>query len=164
MGISAELLPDASVNVSWESFTLSGIVYYTIYYRPIETMGNQIDQSVTVPSSESSVVIEDLMADVEYLFEVVAIAELEGHLFPGERSLNDTLLVVLPTTMPTTPPSNPTPLTMSQTPSLVTVQTTSHTTVQTQSKPILLRSLSPSYCLPLLQIHIMQEIYPSLWF
>ena len=88
-----ETLSDTSVNVSWESVTVPGIVRYTVYYRPTDTMGRQSEQSVTVPSSESSVVIEDLMTGVEYLFQVVATAQLGLQVFAGERSLSTTRLI-----------------------------------------------------------------------
>ncbi len=81
-----EPLSATSVNVSWENVTVPGIVSYTVYYRPRETMGGPSEQSVTVPSSESSVVIENLMTNVEYQFQVAATAELGGDLFHGERS------------------------------------------------------------------------------
>ena len=71
-------LSDTSVNVSWESVTVRGIVSYTVFYSPTS---QQDEQMVTVPSSESSVVIEGLMTNVEYQFQVAAIAQLGEALF-----------------------------------------------------------------------------------
>ena len=106
-----EPLSDTSVNVSWENVTVPGIVNYIIYYRPTETMRRQSEQSVTVHSSDSSVVIEDLMTNVEYQFRVAATAELGGVIYPGERSPSTQVLVVL-VALPTPPrtilPSNST--------------------------------------------------------
>ena len=78
MGLLVEVLTDTAVNVSWGSVTVPGIVSYTVYYRPAVTVGGQGEQSVTVPSSESSVVIEGLMTGVQYQFQVAAIAEVDG--------------------------------------------------------------------------------------
>ena len=92
--ILVELLTDTAVNVSWENVTVPGIVSYTVYYRPTVTMN---EQSVTLPSSESSVVIEGLMTGMQYNFQVAVTAELEGHPLPGERSMP--FLVTLPRTL-----------------------------------------------------------------
>ena len=62
------------------------------------TVGGQGEQSVTVPSSESSVVIEGLMTGVQYQFQVAAVAELGGLEFPGQRSPPTTTIVVAPPT------------------------------------------------------------------
>ena len=101
--VMVELLSDTSVNVSWGSVSVPGIVSYTVYYRPTDTVGSQSERSVTVPSSESSVVIEDLVTNVEYQFQATATAELGGVVYPGERSPPTTLLLV---TLITTPPNS----------------------------------------------------------
>ena len=108
MRVLVEPLSETSVNVSWESVTFPGIVFYIVYYRPSETMRRQSEQSVTVPSSESSVMIEDLMTNVEYQFQVAATAELEGVIYLGERSRSAQVLVALPTPPGTILPSNST--------------------------------------------------------
>ena len=87
-------LSDKSVNVSWGSVTDSGIIGYTVYYRPTETERLN-EQSVTVlGTSDSYVVIGNLMSDMEYGFEVAAIA---GVVSPGERSPSTRVLVPSPT-------------------------------------------------------------------
>ena len=98
-------LSDTSVNVSWESVTVRGIVSYTVFYSPTS---QQDEQMVTVPSSESSVVIEGLMTNVEYQFQVAAIAQLGEALFQGQRSLHIITVVAQPTSQTTTPPQTPT--------------------------------------------------------
>ena len=100
--VVVELLSDTSVNVSWESVTVPGIVNYIVYYRPTETMRRQSEQSVTVPSSDSSVVIKDLITNVEYQFQVAATAELDGVIYPGLRSHATKVLVALSTPPRTT--------------------------------------------------------------
>ena len=96
MRVVVEPVSNTSVNVSWESVTVPGIVNYTVYYRP-ETMRRQCEQSVTVPSSDSSVVIEDLITNVEYQFQVATVAELGGVISLGERSPSTQVLVASPT-------------------------------------------------------------------
>ena len=103
-------LSDTSVNVSWESVTVRGIVSYTVFYSPTEATSQQDEQMVTVPSSESSVVIEGLMTNVEYQFQVAAIAQLGEALFPGQRSPPTETVVAQPTSSQIpTPPQTPTP-------------------------------------------------------
>ena len=80
------VLVETSVNVSWETVTFPGIMSYTVYYRPTGSDEGESERSVIVPSSQSSVVIEGLVSNVEYKFQVAAVAELEGILHPGERS------------------------------------------------------------------------------
>ena len=90
-----------SVNVSWENVTVPGIVSYIVYYRPTNTIERRNERSVTVPSSEDSVVIEDLIANVEYQFQVATIAQLGGTLFTGQRSHQTSIKIPLPTTADT---------------------------------------------------------------
>ena len=53
---------------------------------------------MNVTTSTNSVVIDGLMNDVEYQFQVAAIAELDGDVVTGERSiLNDMSKIVVPT-------------------------------------------------------------------
>ena len=104
-------LSDTSVNVSWESVTVRGIVSYTVFYSPTEATSQQDEQTVTVPSSESSIVIEGLMTNVEYQFQVAAIAQLGEALFTGERSPPAETVVAQPT-----PPQTPTTSTATTSP------------------------------------------------
>ena len=98
MTVLVEPLSATSVTVSWKSVTAPEIVSYTVYYRPTVAMGGENEQSVTVPSSENSVVIEGLMTGVQYQFQVAAVAELGGLECPGQRPLPTTTIVVaLPT-------------------------------------------------------------------
>ena len=73
-----------SVRVSWDRLDIPEITGYIVYYSQTEMVTTE--QSVNVPSSQNSVLIEDLMTDVEYQFEVVAVAELDGVVVMGERS------------------------------------------------------------------------------
>ncbi len=84
--VRVEQLTDTSVRVSWHQIFADEITNYAVYYKPSDNT-EQSEESVTVPSSESSVVIGDLMINVEYQFQVAAIAEMERVFFTGQRSL-----------------------------------------------------------------------------
>ena len=73
-----------SVRVSWDRLDIPEITGYIVYYSQTEMVTTE--QSVNVPISQNSVLIEDLMTDVEYQFEVLAVAELDGDVVMGERS------------------------------------------------------------------------------
>ena len=91
-GVMVEQLTATSVRVSWDEIPVDGITY-RVYYSQT---GRQSEEFITVPSSDSSVVIEGLLNNVEYQFEVVAIAELDGDVIMGQRSM---LIVAFPTTV-----------------------------------------------------------------
>ncbi len=99
-----DILSQTSVNVSWENISIPRIVNYTVYYKLTKIVGGQSEQSVTVPNSDSSVVIEELITGMEYQFQVAAIAKLEG---AGQRSVPTK--VALPTMPSNTLSSPPTP-------------------------------------------------------
>ena len=50
-------------------------------------MKRQDEQSITVPSSQNSVVIRNLRSDVAYTFQVAAIAQEGGRIIMGTRSV-----------------------------------------------------------------------------
>ena len=66
-----------SVRVSWERLDIPEITGYIVYYSQT---GNSemvtIERSVSVQSSQNSVMIYNLLTDVEYQFQTVAFAEL----------------------------------------------------------------------------------------
>ena len=76
-----------SVRVSWDRLAIPEITGYIIYYSQT---GNSemvtIETSVSVPSSQNSVMIYNLLTDVEYQCQMVAFAELEGEMATGQRS------------------------------------------------------------------------------
>ena len=57
--------------------------------------------SVNVSGSENSVIIEDLMSNIQYQFEVVGVAEVEGDVVMGERSNHVTTYTALHVQCPT---------------------------------------------------------------
>lgn len=84
LNIDVEMVSDHSVRVSWDRVDLPEITGYTVYYS--QTENTDIGKSITVSSSMNSVVIEDLVSDVEYQFQVAAIAELDEEVIVGQRS------------------------------------------------------------------------------
>ena len=82
MNVRVEELTSTSVRVSWDRIDIMEITNYTVYYS---ATGNE--QSVTVPSSQNSVVVDDLLSDVDYQFQVAAVALLYGDVrVMGQRS------------------------------------------------------------------------------
>ena len=82
-----EVVSASSVRVSWEGVDIPEITGYTVYYSQTGNKNRQSEKLfVTVPSSVNSVVIGDLVSNVEYQFQVAAIAELDGVGFTGTRS------------------------------------------------------------------------------
>ena len=89
--IQLEVLSATSVRVSWDILDIPEIKCYILYYSQT---GNSEKVIITNASSyTSSVVITDLTI-VEYQFEVVAVAELDGDVVMGERSEQHTKRVV----------------------------------------------------------------------
>ena len=86
MNVEVEVVSDTSVRVSWDSVDIPEITNYTVYYSQTGDRKRQSEESITVPSSDKSVVIEGLLNNVEYQFQVVAIAELDGDVIMGQRS------------------------------------------------------------------------------
>ena len=100
-----EVVSATSIQVSWDRLDIPEITDYMVYYSQT---GNS-EKVTTVSSSENSVTIENLLTDVEYQFQVVAVAELDGDVVTGERS---NVFITRPTPpLPTTPPPAFTPST-----------------------------------------------------
>ena len=82
MNVMVEMLSNTSVNVSWESIDTSElIISYRVYYN----QPGDMDAFVFSPSN--SIVINNLTSNVEYLLYVVVIAEVDGQIFTGQRSM-----------------------------------------------------------------------------
>ena len=96
MNVVVETVSDSSVRVSWDIVDIPEITSYTVYYSQTGTRKRQSEESITIPSSDNSVVIEGL-SSAEYQFQVVAIAEVNGELFVGQRSIPDDMAVIMVT-------------------------------------------------------------------
>ena len=117
LNVEVQVVSDTSVRVSWDSVDIPEITGYTVYYSQTGNRTRQSEESITVSSSNNSVVIEGLLNNVEYQFQVVAMAELDGDVIMGQRSL---IFVVLPTTTTSLPITTAPTITASTTPAATT--------------------------------------------
>ena len=86
--VAVTVLTATSVSVSWDLLPLPEITHYTVYYSQTGNKGRQRTESnIVVSSSESSVVITELITGEEYQFQVVAQALVDNKIILGERSL-----------------------------------------------------------------------------
>jgi hypothetical protein len=94
--IRVDVLSANSVRVSWDSIDIPGIANYTVYYSETGNREGQSEEgSVIVPSSVNSVVIDGLVTNVEYQFQVAAT---DGDAFQAQISMLTTIVVALPVT------------------------------------------------------------------
>ena len=77
--INVEQLTGTSVNVSWTPIVANEIRFYTVCYRA----PGAVEKCQEVDSSLSSVVINELMSEVDYQFHVRAKAEFGGNHYDG---------------------------------------------------------------------------------
>ena len=102
-GVIVEQLTDTSVRVSWDKIPVDGITY-RVYYSQT---GNRKRQSteMSMDSTTNFVDIDGLDSNVEYQFQVVAIAVFNGETIEGERSeVNDDSMLVVTSSMSTDSP------------------------------------------------------------
>ena len=102
-GVMVEQLTATSVRVSWDEIPVDGTTY-RVYYSQT---GNRKRQSteVSMDSTTNSVDIDGLDSNVEYQFQVVAIAVVNGQTIEGERSeVNDDSMLVVTSSMSTDSP------------------------------------------------------------
>ncbi len=88
MNVEVEMVSADSVRVSWDSSDFPGKTGYMVYYNPTANGTTDIiEASLHVTNSTNSVVIENLLSNAEYQFQVAAsIAELDGSMTIGHRS------------------------------------------------------------------------------
>ena len=101
MNVEVDITSATSVRVSWDRLDIPEITGYIVYY-------SQRQRDITennIFSHENSVIIDNLLTDVEYQFEVVAMAELDGDVVTGD-SERVTVLIPATTTTPTDSVSN----------------------------------------------------------
>ena len=100
MNVEVEISSATSVRVSWDKLDIPEITGYIVYYSQRQT-----DITEHIFSHENSVIIDNLLTDVEYQFEVVAVTELDGEI-AAEDSERVTVLIPATTTTPTDSVSN----------------------------------------------------------
>jgi len=72
-----------AVRITWRALELE-LNYYTVLYSIVGRGGTE--RSITLSASETSVVVGRLVPGEEYMFQVVAVAEINGSIVEGERS------------------------------------------------------------------------------
>jgi fibronectin type 3 domain-containing protein len=92
MIVIVKVVSASSVRVSWESIDIPEITNYTVYYS--QTGNRERQSEVSVPSSVNSVVIEGLVNNEEYQFQVAVTLDR----VIGQRSVPTTIVVALPVT------------------------------------------------------------------
>ena len=90
MNVEVEITSATSVRVSWDRLDIPEITGYIVYYSQRQT-----DITEHLFSHENSVIIDNILSDVEYHFEVVAVAELDGDVVTGD---SETVTVLIPAT------------------------------------------------------------------
>ena len=100
-GVMVEQLTTTSVRVSWDEIPVDGITY-RVYYSQT---GNRKRQSteMSMDSTTNSVDIDDLDSNVEYQFQVVAVAVIT---YIGKRSFLDDNSILVITTISTAIPDS----------------------------------------------------------
>ena len=92
MNVQVQRSSFTSVRVSWDEVNITEIISYIVYYSVVDGNGQLHGQmNKTVPKSQTSVVIDNLMINEQYHFQVVAIVEERGKLIMGQRSMEITL-------------------------------------------------------------------------
>ena len=76
---------DNSVLITWDKITLTNITEYTVIYSPVSSGGDG-EMTLSVASTESSVIISGLMDGVEYQFQVETVGEFGRMKFNGSRT------------------------------------------------------------------------------
>ena len=77
-----DILSATSVRVSWNRLNIPEITGYIVYY----SQKSNAELSVNISSPDTSVIIYNLISDIQYQFEVVAVAKLNGDVVIGQRS------------------------------------------------------------------------------
>ena len=86
--VAVTILTVTSVIVIWDLLPLPEITQYIAYYSQTGNRERQtMEPSVVVPSSQSYVIITELITGEEYQFRVVAQALVDSKIILGERSL-----------------------------------------------------------------------------
>ena len=100
--ITALVLSSISVRVSWDRLEIPEITGYIVYYsRTGNSEMATIETSILVTvidSEETFVVIDYLSSGVEYQFQVVAVAELDGDIYVRGPRANVSVSFTIPAT------------------------------------------------------------------
>ena len=82
------------MRVSWDEVDIPDVTGYIVYYNYVDSETTTNEQSVNIPSSDTSVIIDNLISDVQYQFKVAAVADVDGDVVIGQRSPTLSTLVL----------------------------------------------------------------------
>ncbi len=82
--ILAEVASLSSIRVSWNNTGSSDITDFVIYYRQTCRL-SPTEMMTSVPLSQSSVIVDKLIEDCQYIFEVAARVIEDGRELIGDR-------------------------------------------------------------------------------
>ncbi len=82
--VLAEVASLSSIRVSWNNFGISDITDFVIYYRQTCRL-SPTEMMTSVPFSQNSVLIANLIEDTQYIFEVTARVIEDGKELIGDR-------------------------------------------------------------------------------
>ena len=88
--VAVEFLNSTSVKVSWDRLNIPKITRYLVYY----TTQRQMESTVQVIATASSVVINNTTINGIYTFQVAAQVVLDGVVIIGTKSDRNTLVVI----------------------------------------------------------------------
>ena len=74
-----------AVMVVWQALDLEQLIHYTVLYSAVGS-GRAEEKSVTFPISQHSGVVGGLEPGQQYMFQVMAVALINGSDVDGERS------------------------------------------------------------------------------
>ena len=90
--VEVEIVSDTSVMVSWDPINLQ-VTGYIVYYRNLRNASTEA--AIRVPNSVNSTVVENLVNNKIYIFQVAAFLEYDGIELLGQNSsITDTSILL----------------------------------------------------------------------
>ena len=83
LNVEVEVVSGNSVRLSWDIIDLAEITGYTVHYSLAEEENETIEYLLKVSNVTNAVLIGCLVMEVEYQFQVVAMAEVDGDMLIG---------------------------------------------------------------------------------
>ena len=104
--IELEAVSASALLVTWDTLDLPELSHYVLYYSPTLNTGEVIETAITLDHSAEYVLVRGLLQDVEYQFQLVAVADLTSvglGVVSGERVVPSVSALIV-TTEPPEPP------------------------------------------------------------
>ena len=90
--VEVEIVSDTSVVVSWDAVNLQ-VTGYIVYYHNLRNASTEA--AIRVPNSVNSTVVENLVNNSIYIFQVAAFLEYDGTELLGQNSsITDTSIIL----------------------------------------------------------------------